>query len=68
MRSVTFITCCCERGWAEVLKQSFCKKIQRNRHYFSKKVLAINNVKNRVNVNKYAEKAEDDGVINDFSC
>lgn len=67
MPSVTFFTSCWERDWDILLKTRFLEnKIARNAYEFTKKVLVINNVKNRELVKEYAEKARLRGVITDY--
>ena len=57
MRSTTFITNCWERDWDILLKTNFLKnKIARNEWEFTKKILLINNVKDRMEVEKYSRK------------
>lgn len=67
MGSVTFSTSCWEQDWDILLKSRFLEnKITRNGYDFTKKVLIINNVKNRGEVKGYAEKALSSGVITDY--
>ena len=67
MRSTTFITNCWERDWDILLKTNFLKnKIERNEWEFTKKVLLINNVKDRVEVEKYSRKMVNAGVLTDY--
>lgn len=67
MTSVTFATSCWERDWDILLRTKFLQnKIERNAYDFAKKTLIINNVNNRVKVEKYAKEAVDKGVISDY--
>jgi hypothetical protein len=67
LASVTFATSCWERDWDILLKTKFLQnKIERNDYDFTKKALIINNVNNRVKVEKYAKEAVDKGVISDY--
>jgi hypothetical protein len=67
MQSITFATSCWERDWDILLKTKFLQhKIQRNSYGFDKKMLVINNVKDRVEVEKYARRAVEDGIITDY--
>ena len=65
--SVTFATSCWERDWDILLRTKFLQnKIERNDYDFAKKALIINNVNNRVKVEKFAIEAVDKGVISDY--
>lgn len=67
MRSTTFITNCWERDYDILLKTNFLKnKIERNQHDFTKKILIINNVKDRKKVEKSSKEMVDNGVITDY--
>lgn len=67
MRSVTFATSCWERDWDILLRTKFLQnKIERNEYDFTKKVLIVNNVKDRSKVEKYAREAVDKAVITDY--
>jgi hypothetical protein len=67
MRSITFATNCWERDWDILLKTGFLKnKISRCQCTFSKKILLINNVKDRMEVEKYSKKMVNKGVITDY--
>ena len=65
--SVTFATSCWKRDWDILLKTKFLQnKIARNVFDFSKKVLVINNVEDRGEIEKFAKKAVDSGVLTDY--
>jgi hypothetical protein len=65
--STTFITNCWENDWDILLKTNFLKnKILRNDWEFTKKTLIINNVKDRLEVEKYARKMVDSGVLTNY--
>ena len=67
MISVTFATSCWERDWDILLRTKFLQnKIERNAYDFAKKDLIINNVNNRIKVEKHAKEAIDKGVISDY--
>jgi hypothetical protein len=67
MQSITFATSCWERDWDILLKTKFLQnKIERNDYEFAKKLLIINNVKNRGKVEKYSQQAVEKGVITDY--
>jgi hypothetical protein len=67
MQAVTFATSCWERDWDILLRTKFLKnKIERNDYDFSKKVLIINNVNDRIKVDEYAKEAVKKGVITDY--
>ena len=67
MCSITFATNCWEKDWDILLKTNFLKnKILRNEYNFTKKVLLINNVKDRRQVEKYSKEVADKGVITDY--
>jgi|YelNatPaOPRAMG01_1025707.scaffolds.fasta_scaffold22364_3 hypothetical protein len=67
MGSVTFSTSCWEQDWDILLKTNFLKnKIERNNYAFTKKVLIINNVKDRAKVEKYARIAVECDVLTDY--
>jgi hypothetical protein len=67
VQSVTFFTSCWEKDWDVLLKTRYLEnKIARNAYPFAKKVLIINNVKDREEVKKYAENARSREVITDY--
>jgi hypothetical protein len=67
MRSTTVITNCWENDWEILLKTNFLKnKILRNDWEFTKKTLLINNVKDRLEVEEYAKKMVDRGVLTNY--
>ncbi len=64
---MTFATSCWEHDWDILLKTNFLQnKIVRNAFDFSKKILVINNVNDRGEVEKYSRKAFDSGVLTDY--
>jgi hypothetical protein len=66
-RSVTFATSCWQRDWDILLRTKFLQnKINRNDYDFTKKMLIINNVKKRVEVEKFAKEAVNKEVITDY--
>lgn len=65
--SVTFFTSCWAKDWEILLKTHYLEnKIARNAYEFTDKVLMINNVFDREEVSRYAEKAVAGGVITGF--
>jgi hypothetical protein len=67
MQSTTFITNCWENDWDIMLKTNFLKnKILRNDWEFTNKTLLINNVKDRQEVEGYAKKMVDAGVLTNY--
>jgi hypothetical protein len=67
MQTITFATSCWERDWDILLKTKFLKhKIERNQYAFAKRMLIINNVRNRAKVEKYARRAVKSGVLTDY--
>ncbi len=67
MVSTTFVTNCWERDWEIILKTRFLEnKIKRNQYPFTEKVVVINNVNDRVKVERYAKAAVNDGVLTSY--
>ncbi len=67
MPSVTFATSCWEKDWKKLLNTSFLEdKIKRNQFDFEKKILVINNVTRRSEVEERAKEAVDRGILTDY--
>ncbi len=65
--TITFETKVWENDWELILKTSRLKDLIERCHYpLDKKVLYINNVKNPLEVERYAQKWIDEGVIDQF--
>lgn len=64
---VAFSTKCWENDWEIILKQKFIKEmIERNNFNFDKKIVIINNVKNKNEVNKYTEICKNEKIIDNY--
>jgi hypothetical protein len=65
--SVTFFTSCWAKDWEILLKTRYLEnKITRNVYEFTDRVLMINNVEDRGEVEKYADRAVAGGVITGY--
>lgn len=66
-QKISFVTNCWEKDWEILLKQGrLDKMISKNNFQFSKKILTINNVKDRKEVTKWAEKAKSSKIIDEY--
>ena len=64
---VTFETTIFEKDWEVILKTGYLEKmIARCNYGFQRKVLIVNNVKNRKDVESVCQSKKRDGIINDF--